>query len=225
MTKSKDNYILFMDVDGVLIKSPYRNPACGRPWDAEIKRDLGIEPTLLSEHFFKKRFGPVLEGKQDLRDALQESFPDIGFDGDPDDIIRYWFDSDAYIDKKLMQYLQTIKRAGVSIYLATNQESMRAKYLWETLEFRKTFEGIFYSAEIGCTKKNPRFFQYVNKKLETVMRDKQAIFFDDQPKYVMSARKEGWNAFLYETIADFLVNPSIDNTLSRKSAKNLDFDR
>ena len=204
-----------MDIDGVIIKSYDKSPDLRRPWDADIQRDLGIDPDLLSKHFFQKKFRSVLEGKQELIDALEDSMLDIQYKGKPEDIIAYWFKGDSRVDLELLKYVNLLKSRGINIYLATNQERMRAAYLWNEVGFNKYFDGIFYSAKIGCIKEDPSFFLHINKKLSLNPSEDRILFFDDQQPYVQAAKNAGWHAFLYEKIADFLSNSHILTLLGK----------
>lgn len=213
--------VLFMDVDGVLIKGYNKNPALRRPWDADIQRDLGIEPDLLSQHFFQKKFRSVLEGKQELLIALEESFPDIRYNGKPQDIVEYWFKGDSCVDLELLQYIQLLKKkAEISIYLATNQERMRAAYLWNDVGFNKYFDGIFYSAEIGFIKEDTAFFTHINQKLSLNPEKDKILFFDDHESYVLAARNAGWKAHLYEVLTDFVDNPDVQSLVDQGKKLN-----
>lgn len=206
--------VLFMDIDGVLIKGYNKNPVLQRPWDADIQRDLGIDPNLLSQHFFQTRFRSVLEGKEDLLLALEESLPDMHYSGKPQDIVEYWFKGDACVDLELLEYIQLLKeKAKINIYLATNQEHMRAAYLWNEVGFNQYFNGIFYSAEIGYIKENVAFFTHINRQLSLNPERDRIIFFDDHQSYIDAALNAGWRAYLYEVLMDFVDNLDVQELM------------
>ncbi len=208
--------VLFMDIDGVLIKGYNKNPALRRPWDADIQRDLGIDPDLLSQYFFQKKFRSVLEGKQDLLSALKDSLPNIQYNGRPEDIIEYWFKGDARVDLDLLRSVQLLKeKTGINVYLATNQERMRANYLWNKVGFNQFFDDIFYSAEIGCIKEDMAFFTFINQQLLLNPEQDNILFFDDHESYVQTAQDAGWRAYLYQVLTDFVDNPDVRSLAER----------
>jgi putative hydrolase of the HAD superfamily len=208
--------VLFMDVDGVLIKGYNKNPALRRPWDADIQRDLGIDPNLLSRHFFQEKFLSVLKGKKELLPALEEALPDIHYKGKPQDIVEYWFKGDACVDLELLNNIQSLKeKTNINIYLATNQESMRAAYLWNVVGFHKHFDGMFYSAELGRIKEDTAFFTDINKRLSLNPKEDKILFFDDHDHYVQAACEAGWRAYLYEILSDFTENRDVKDMLKQ----------
>ncbi|MDD3182298.1 MAG: HAD-IA family hydrolase [Alphaproteobacteria bacterium] len=204
---------LFMDVDGVLVEGYHANPAQRRSWDEDIYEDIGLARGELDD-FFHSRFGSVLEGKTGLLESLQDYLLERGFQGSAQNVVKYWFEKDAKINPHLLRLVKKSADNGVHIYLATNQEILRASYLWNTLGLNKIFREIFYSAKIGVTKSNPSFFERVNETLGMDPRKDFILFFDDCPANVRVANDAGWNGYVYENFASFTGNPHIQKILS-----------
>ena len=74
---------------------------------------------------------------------------------------------------------------------------------------------MFFSAEIGLLKSTPKFFKIV-KRLINVEKNSLLILFDDDINNINSAKKAGWNGYLYENLSLFL-----NNILIRKLLKEL----
>lgn len=200
--------ILF-DVDGVLIDGWHADPARRRPWDATIEADLGIDRDAFRRLFFDGPDSPMancLVGRRDLRDALAAILPRAGYRGRAADVMRYWFQKDAAIDADTLRAAADIRgRSGARVYLATNQEHHRAGHLWHDLGFSARFDGIFYSAAIGHTKADGRFFQAVGRALGPG----RPLFFDDHAGAVAAARDAGWDAAVFASVRDVLDHPRL----------------
>jgi putative hydrolase of the HAD superfamily len=163
--------IVFFDVDGVLIDGWHANSALRKPWDATLESDLGINPEAFQHLFFatpvgqsKSRMAECIEGRRDLADALAEVLPQLGYRGATEEFIRYWFEKDSNVNAAVLSLAEKIRRrCHARLYIATGQEHHRANYIWNNLGFSNYFDRIFYSAELGYLKKDPRFFEAINR--------------------------------------------------------------
>ena len=211
---------IFFDVDGVLIDGWHAKPEFRRPWDATIEEDLGID----REAFREKFFGPLganraaihacIRGERDLKEALAETLPAVGYAGPADAFMRYWFEKDSNINGMVMSAVKRLARnPDVELYLATGQEHYRAAYLWDELGFKEHFKDIFYSARLGHLKNAVEFYLAINQALR-IRPDERPLFFDDREDSVSLAREAGWDACLFDTAADLLAHPRLVNLLS-----------
>lgn len=154
--------MIFFDVDGVLIDGWHANSALRKPWNATLEGDLGINREAFQNLFFGAPGGrfeslmfECITGRRDLRDALAEVLPQVGYEGSVDDFMRYWFEKDSNVNADVFKLIEEIREGcGARIFVATGQEHHRARYLWNELGFSKHFDGIFYSAKIGYGKKD-----------------------------------------------------------------------
>jgi putative hydrolase of the HAD superfamily len=97
--------IIFFDVDGVLIDGWHANSALRKPWDATLEADLGINREAFQKLFFgtpgSQSASPMFEcltGRRDLGDALDDILPKVGYQGNTDDFMRYWFKKDSNVN-------------------------------------------------------------------------------------------------------------------------------
>jgi putative hydrolase of the HAD superfamily len=184
--------LVFYDVDGVLIDGYNYNPAYSTFWHTDIDRDLSIKYADIS-NFFITEWRPVLTGKIDLKRALENYLRPLGYAHDIDVVIDYWMKSDSrVIQENLEQAQQLTARPDTFVYLATNQEHIRARYLWETLGFKSSFARMFYSAALGMTKDNRAFFDHINAELSVDLSQDTVFYFDDTPSCLVSAKEAGW---------------------------------
>lgn len=80
----------------------------------------------------------------------------------------------------------------MSIYLATNQEHLRANYLMKTIGLNKHVDGIIYSAELGAGKPDPMFFNLAATRAN--VHSQEILLVDDNLANVDAAKTAGWNA-------------------------------
>jgi len=205
---------IFLDVDGVLIHGFHAKPELRELWDKNVEQDLGIKREAIDKHVFNEGFSDVMEGKIKIKEWLNKALPRLNFQGTVEDILNYWMSHNSNINEELINILKQIKQKhnDIKFYIATNQEEYRANYLWNNLGFKDIFEDIFYSAKIGCVKKSPEFFHFVDKNLG-ITNNQNNLFFDDNKNNVETVKSIGWNAFEYEDINSFLQNPIIKDLI------------
>lgn len=200
---------IIFDVDGVLINGFHANEQFRNRWDENLYDELGITQDDLTNHFFNKRFGDVLIGKRPLHEALNESLGDLKFNGTSQDIIDFWMKNDSNINYAVLDIVKKLNSASCDLYIATNQEHVRANYLWQHLGFKSYFKDIFYSARIGHAKPSLEYFVYINNAIG----GEDIIFFDDHPQNIDVAKSCGWQAYLFNEISDLTGNPLIQSLL------------
>jgi putative hydrolase of the HAD superfamily len=179
-----------VDVDGVLVIQ-----SDGRRWDANLREDLGIDPVVLHERFFRVHFDDVVLGRADLFERLDRVLPDLGATTSAE-LVRYWFAHDAHLDRGLMTDLDAARQRGVAVHLATVQEHHRARYLWRTVELRTHFDGLHYAAEIGHRKTDPEFYEIVGRR--TGLPPGEHVLIDDSEDNIIVALAAGWRAALWQ---------------------------
>jgi putative hydrolase of the HAD superfamily len=207
---------IFFDVDGVVVDGWHANMALRKPWDATLKTDLGVSREAFQKLFFGTRgsrsISPMFEcatGRRDLRDALADVLPRVGYQGSTDDFMRYWFEKDSNVNLDVCGLVEDIREgSGAKVYIATGQEHYRARYLWSELGFSKYFDGMFYSAEIGYPKKDVRFFEAINRSLG-IDGSQRPLFFDDQPEIIEVAKGAGWDGTVFTSIRDVQEHPRL----------------
>ena len=182
---------LMVDVDGVLLTSPG-----GRPWSWNIQADLGLDPQLFQTRFFAPHWPDVMHGRADLHERLAPVLAEIAPHLTSQAVADYWFAKDAVADERLLADLVELRKTGVALHLATVQEHHRARYLWDTLGFRDRFDAIHYSADYGCGKPDPAFFEAVAARTGIAAGD--LLLLDDRASNVDGARACGWQGVLWD---------------------------
>ena len=209
------NRAIFFDVDGVVIHGFHARPERRRRWDGALLDDLGIDPARFVEHFIRGPFEQeVLTGRLSLVQALSETLPKLGFHGSPMQLIDYWLRRDSQLNFQLLDPIRALRKAGAGpIYLATNQEHLRAFHLWSGLGLNQYFDDIFYAARLGALKPKPEFFDGILQAIGPQVEP--PLFFDDSETVVAGAQAFGWDAVLFDTVEECAAHPWIRGVLGR----------
>lgn len=204
---------VFFDVDGVLIHGYHTNPIHVRPWDATLLADTGIDPDRFRQEFIFDIFiKKVIIGEMAMIDALERRLPSLGYRGSPVAFANYWLTKDSVLNQPLLEKIRILKaRDDLRLFIATNQEHLRANWLWGHLGLNELFEDIFYSARIGVRKPDPKYFDFIESKIGP--QTEPPLFFDDTPAVIDGARAARWEAVLFNTIDDCVNHPWIAERL------------
>lgn len=204
---------LVFDVDGVLVHGYHARPERQQRWDENLLVDLGVDPERYRNEFIFDIFiKKVIVGEMALVDALDRRLPGLGYKGSTMDFVQYWLSHDSKVNTELLDAIRRLKAQGVPLFIATNQDHMRAQWLWQTLGFGEIFDDIFYSARIGMTKAHKGFFAFADARMPEL--DEPPLFFDDTQKVIETATSYGWDTALFDTNADFFEHPWIRQILT-----------
>jgi putative hydrolase of the HAD superfamily len=177
-----------MDVDGVLLGG---RPADGLPYTTDLQRDLGISPTRLQAEFFGPQWQSIITGRRDLKPALETALKVMGSSVAAEQLIAYWFENDSRIDRDVLTAVRQYRASGGKVFLATNQEHLRARYILDDLGLRADVDGIIYSAAVGHRKPAPEFFELA---AGAAGHDGDILLVDDTLENVEAALAFGWQA-------------------------------
>lgn len=180
---------LMVDVDGVLVDG---RPEDGRDWHTSVEEDLGFASGTLHEQFFAPYWEDIVLGRAGLMEHLITALQRIAPHVSAADFVSYWFERDSRLVTPLLQELSLVRSAGISVYLATNQEHLRAAYLMESLGLAEHVDDIFYSARIGAKKPDMEFFSKTQAAVG--LRGQEILLIDDSRQNVEAAKRSGWQA-------------------------------
>lgn len=181
---------LMVDVDGVLVDGRRED---GLHWQTSVQEDLGISSHTLREQFFAPYWDDIVVGRAGLMEHLTTALENVAPNVSPARFVSYWFDRDSRVAAPLLQELSSLRSEGIGVYLATNQEHMRAAYLMEDLGLAKHVDGIFYAARLGAKKPEMEFFAKVQAAVG--LRGEELLLLDDSLPNIEAARRSGWQAF------------------------------
>ena len=195
MEALKFKTILF-DADGVVLKS-------ARRFSEQIEIDYGIKTAVL-QPFFQGVFRECTVGRADLKDELKKVIGEWGWKGTVEELMDYWFTKGTHVDEEVVEYIQSLRERGIRCFLTTDQEKYRGQYLQDLLGHGKVFERVFYSAEIGHTKKEPAYFAFVAQELglSTPEARKEVLFIDDDEENIEAAQSFGLQGHHYRGLEE-----------------------
>lgn len=180
---------LMLDVDGVVVNG---RPEDGRSWATDIERDLGIAPEKLHAVFFARHWPDIVIGRKKLVDVLDVCMSELSPSVSAQEFMDYWFDKDSGVDEAVLAACGELRGCGLRIFLATNQEHMRAHYLMDRLGLRDHVDGIIYSAQVGARKPQRAFFDAAVERCGTAAEN--ILLVDDTKANIDAALDAGWDA-------------------------------
>ncbi len=203
--------VLLFDADGVLVLPPklFSEVYCER---------YGVDPKKQEQFYVTDEFKQALIGKLDLADAIKSHNDLWQWKGGFNELIEMWLEAENYPNEDLVDLANNYKRQGLPIYLATQQERYRAKYLREIM-FSELLDGMFCTCDIQANKHSKSFWQSVIKSLGDKYEDispSEIAYFDDRQSIVDVAKECGLDAHLYTNVSDvkrFVVMQTSCNSL------------
>ncbi|MDQ3170535.1 MAG: HAD-IA family hydrolase [Acidobacteriota bacterium] len=180
---------LMLDVDGVLVDG---RPEDGRHWQTSVEQDFGFSPESLREQFFAPYWENIVTGRAGLMEHLTNALKNIAPLVNPAEFVSYWFEQDSRLVAPLLPELSLVRSQGIRVYLATNQEHLRAAYLMENMGLAEHVDGIFYSARLGAKKPDMDFFASVAAAVG--LQGEEMLLVDDDRRNVEAALQAGWQA-------------------------------
>ena len=181
-----------LDVDGVLV---HGRPADGKHLFTDLERDLGISRSLLQAAFFDVYWQEIVVGRDALLPRLRSVLGKIAPGLKAETLIDYWFVNDSRIDADMLRDVDALRAGDMKVFLATNQEHMRARYLMEDMGLGAHVDGIVYSAALGARKPMPEFYRLAGERAGVAGRN--IVFVDDVAANVEAAQAAGWNGVVW----------------------------
>lgn len=200
------------DVDGVLIHGYHARPDQRESWDKALAA-VGVDADRFqSEFIFDVFMKKVLIGQTPMMEALDKRLSGMGYKGSTMAFADLWLNHDATLNLELVETIKRLKaHPDVRLFIATNQDHMRAQWLWTTMGLGALFEDIFYSARAGMTKAHRGFFEFADDRMGRF--DEPPLFFDDTQKVLDVAKSHGWETVLFTGNDDVLSHSWIAERL------------
>jgi len=183
--------IVIFDVDGVIINRE-------KYFSEKLAERLNLNLKVEVLPFFTGPFQECLMGRKDLKVEIVPWLVKWGWVGTVDTFLDYWFEEEKVIDQRIINLAESFRAHGTRLFLGTDNEKYRVKYLMNVLGLRDLFEKTFGSSTIGFRKDKPEFFQYVLNELEDYSED-EILFIDDDLRNIELAKEFGINAIHYES--------------------------
>jgi putative hydrolase of the HAD superfamily len=188
--------VLALDVDGVIL-----DPTRGGQgtWHTVVEAELGITAEQLKVAFFTPYWSEIVIGRRAIEPALRDALEALGSEATVEDVLSCWFQTDFWPNKSLVAKALEWSQRGARLAVVTNQEHRRAAYLRERLPGVLPIDLMAYSAEFGCLKDDPHFYELASTRIGT----DDVVYLDDDLRNVQVAEAAGWTALHYRDDVDF----------------------
>lgn len=182
---------LLLDADGVVVNRPL-------PYSAIRAAELGKRPEDFLP-FFDGPFNDALTGHADLADLVRAHHELWQWDRPFPELIATWCEAENYTNPQVMELIAQVRRQGIRVYLATNQEKHRTGYLRDVM-LKGVFDGFLASCDLGALKTQNAFWERAYSRLVAEIpgiTPEQIAYFDDNAENVAAAQLTGIRAQLY----------------------------
>jgi putative hydrolase of the HAD superfamily len=178
---------LLLDADGV-VQLP-------RPtWRTSLEALCGDRcraDEFLADVFAAER--PCLTGEADFEVALEALLRKWGAGVSVEAALQIWTQIEPSAD--ILELARGLRASGVSVSLATNQQTHRAGFMSSALGYADHFDHLLYSCDLGHCKPSAEFFSSALARL--MIDPKQVLFIDDHETNVSAARHCGLHAEVF----------------------------
>lgn len=186
----RDVRCIVWEFDGVL----NRNIVGGEfLWHQGLRDAFGVNPDVFSDHIFGRDRRKMLTGQDDVLDRLARWADAVGFGGDVEDVLQYWFEHDLVPCPQMSRLMAQVELSGIGQAIATNNEPRRARYIEQQAGFGDKVDAFFASGNIGAMKPEPAFYAHVEDALG--LEPHELLLVDDLEANTDAAEKRGWQGF------------------------------
>ena len=112
----------------------------------------------------------------------------------------------------IIEVIQELRKRNYKIYLLSNITEESYKYICETIDMKKLFDGGLFSYEEHMVKPNKEFYESLINKYNLIKEE--TIFFDDKEKNVIAANEIGIKAIQFKNVKALYDNLDIDKVIS-----------
>jgi putative hydrolase of the HAD superfamily len=176
------------DFDGVL---NYGYPHGFDEWQRTFEVDLGVSAKTFTDFVYHERnFVTVLTGQLDLMDLMADYVRTYQVPHSPRAVLDYWLTKDAHTDAQVLSWMKACPVPGV---IATNNETHRARFIWDELGYANHMRHIFASGRMGVKKPDHGFFAQIEEWSGHL--PEEILLIDDAEKNIAAAAERGWQVF------------------------------
>lgn len=176
------------DFDGVL----NRNVVDGRfPWMDGLMERFGVDGEVFRATVFAENFIPIMSGRVDILDRLAFWKDKVGFTGDIEDVLAYWFSVDAVPCPNMLALMDRVEGAGLRQIIATNNEHRRSSYIENEMGFSGRIEALFSSGRMKVAKPDAGYFRHIEQVLG--LDPHEIMLVDDYRENIDAAEACGWH--------------------------------
>lgn len=187
---------IIFDADGVLVLGKHN----GKRFTQIFSEKFNL-PIEVMTPFFENEFRDCLTGKKDLKEELPKQMKAWKWDKSVEELLEFWFSEESKINEPLIKLLPSLKKKGIKLYLGTNNEKHRTKYLLEEIGLNKHLDHAYASFSVGHKKPDKEFFEHIITDIG--LPPHEILFVDDDINNVEGAKAVGINAEFYSGFDSF----------------------
>lgn len=184
------------DFDGVLNRAGVAGADGLFRWQHRMAQEFGTDTTGLARQVFGQDVRALMTGKEDILDRLDIWVRESGFEGDADDLLELWFESELDVDRELLQVVARLDQSGLTQVIATNNDPRRARYISVEAGWAEKVDAVFASGEMGVMKPDAEFYAQIEAALG--LEAAEILMIDDSERNADAAEKRGWLAWHYQ---------------------------
>ncbi len=177
----------------------------GGRFSDQYSKEFGVDPVVMAP-FFEGPFKKCLTGAADLKEELKSVLEAWKWRGTADELMQYWFAVGDVLNEDTYTSITKLKKQGLVVCLATNQEKYRAQYLISKHSYDEVFDEIFCSASLGAYKHSAegleRIYQTLKEK-HGISDKKEIMYWDDREDSVKNLNEAGFNGQRYQSYESF----------------------
>ena len=188
MKDKPDIQAVFFDADGVLQRNT-------EGWIDRVRKLSGEDSK--SDEFLTDLFNaerPCMLGEAEFENELASVLRNWNSNVDASEAIQLWTEIEPSADVRAL--ISAVRKRGVKVALATNQQRYRANYMLDELGYSEEFDYTFCSYALGFTKPSRDYFAETISR--TGLEADQILFIDDSEHNVQAAKGEGIQAIQFD---------------------------
>jgi putative hydrolase of the HAD superfamily len=170
------------DADGVLQRT-------STSWEERVGAVIGADRVAELAADLWSVSTQAMVGEVDFADHIDVVFERQRLGAQREALIATWRDIEPVLEAHAV--VARVRRR-VPCYLASNQDSYRARVMREHLRYADLLDGLFFSCDVGAAKPDRAFFAAVVDALE--LPPDEVLFVDDVRPNVVAARSAGLQA-------------------------------
>jgi len=169
-------------------------PAGGKAYNKKIEDLLNITPETRREIYFKYNH-LANNGHISYEELWHKILTELGLLDKYDEMLKLIHDPIMHdIDNRILDLVDNLKKNSYKVGLLSNHgKNGREKF--EIADLIKHFDTVLISAEVGCSKPDPKIFKLFCKQLQ--VKPNELIYIDDARRSLSTAEEVGYQPILY----------------------------
>ena len=151
--------------------------------------------------FFKNEHQKCVIGKADIYNEMPKYFKLWNYKGSVDDILKFFYEGQSSVNKKLIKLIDNYRKDGMKVYIATVQEKRRMEYIKNNLDVYNHFDGVFSSCDLGMKKSDINFYFEIIEKIK--INPSEIVYFDPEVEKLEIPQNAGLQVRLYTSNLNF----------------------